>query len=70
MTEENKTTVTINDKEYNLEDLNQSHRNQIALIQANENKIVNLQGEILVLRAGCDTLINALVEDIENPKDE
>jgi len=70
MTEETKQTITINEKEYNVEDLNQSQHNQIALIQANENKIVNLQGEMLVLRAGCDSLIQALVQDIENPKDE
>ena len=70
MTEETKQTITINDKEYNLEDLSQGQHNQISLIQTNENKIVNLQGEMLVLRAGCDALIQALVQDIENPKDE
>ena len=70
MTEETKQVITINEKEYNLADLTEGQHSQISLIQINENKIVNLQGEMLVLRAGCDALIQALVQDIENPKNE
>lgn len=67
--QDQKQTVTINDKEYIVEDLEPIQQNTLQLLMNTDNKIMALQGEIAILQAGRDTMMKSLVEDLENPKE-
>lgn len=68
--QDQKETITINDKDYIVDNLTPVQRNTIGLVLSTDNKIMSLQGEIAILQAGRDTMLRTLTEDLENPQTE
>jgi len=68
--QDQKETITINDKDYIVDNLTPVQRNTISLVLSTDNKIISLQGEIAILQAGRDTMLRTLTEDLENPEEE
>jgi len=57
-------TITINETEYNIEELTQEQVDAINLINSTDSKIKSLQGEASVLQAGREAILKALVENL------
>ena len=68
MTEENK--ITINDKEYNIADLNQNQQYFIAQIKDLEAKGNNLKFQLDQITVAKDSFTQALIKSVEEVKDE
>ena len=68
MTEENK--ITINDKEYNIADLNQNKQYFIAQIKDLEAKGNNLKFQLDQVTVAKDSFTQALIKSVEEVKDE
>jgi len=68
--QDQKETITINDKDYIVDNLTPVQRNTISLVLSTDNKIMSLQSEIAILQAGRDTMLRTLTEDLENPQIE
>jgi hypothetical protein len=60
--------IKINDKEYNIEELNDTAKTQLINIQAVNNKINSLQQEIAMLNAAKEYYTAILLQNL--PKEE
>ena len=69
MTEE-KNIITINDKEYNIADLNQNQQYFIAQIKDLEAKENNLKFQLDQVTVAKDSFTQALIKSVEEVKDE
>jgi len=69
MTEE-KNIITINDKEYNIADLNQNQQYFIAQIKDLEAKGNNLKFQLDQITVAKDSFTQALIKSVEEVKDE
>jgi Ran GTPase-activating protein (RanGAP) involved in mRNA processing and transport len=69
MTEE-KNIITINDKEYNIADLNQNQQYFIAQIKDLEAKGNNLKFQLDQVTVAKDSFTQALIKSVEEVKDE
>lgn len=63
-------TITINDKEYNLADMNDQQKYAVNQVRALNNKMVNAQFELDQLRAAYDMFSRVLVDSVETPSQE
>lgn len=70
MTEKKPNVITVNDKEYVLEDMTDRQKALFAHIQDLERKINNTQFNMDQLIVGRDAFVNQLVFDLETPKEE
>lgn len=70
MTEKKPNVITVNDKEYVLEDMTDRQKALLAHIQDLERKINNTQFNMDQLIVGRDAFVNQLVFDLETPKEE
>ena len=58
--------ITINDKEYNLDDLSNEAKSYIAQIQLIDQKVGPLRAELAILQTARDTYSNSLNAELEN----
>jgi cell division protein ZapA (FtsZ GTPase activity inhibitor) len=68
MTEENK--ITINDKEYNVAELDQNQQYFIAQIKDLDAKVGNLKFQLDQVSVAKDSFTQALIKSVEEVKDE
>ena len=68
MTEENK--ITINDKEYNVAELDQNQQYFIAQIKDLDIKVGNLKFQLDQVSVAKDSFTQALIKSVEEVKDE
>jgi len=60
-----KTTLKINDKEYNIADLSNEAKSYIAQIQLIDSKIMPMKAELAVFQTARDTYSNSLNAELE-----
>ena len=58
-------TITINGKEYNVEDLTDNAKQQVANLQFTNNEIKKLEGQIGIFKTASSVYSAALNEEIE-----
>ena len=59
-------TITIDDKEYNLDDLSNQAKEQLASIQFVQSEIKKLEGEMAVYKTALAAYTSALKSEIED----
>ena len=59
-------SITIDGKEYNLEDLNNTAKEQLASLQFAQNEIKRLEGQIAITRTAAAAYSNALKSELDN----
>ena len=59
-------TVTINNKEYNLDDLTDKAKENLASLQFVQNELKKLQAQIAVFNTAASAYSNALQKEIDN----
>ena len=69
MAEEQKQMITINDKEYAIEDLTSDEQMMLAQINNLDGKIANLNAEMGQLQAARQFFVNNLSASVETPQD-
>jgi cell division protein ZapA (FtsZ GTPase activity inhibitor) len=69
MAEEQKQMITINDKEYAIEDLTSDEQMMLAQINNLDGKIANLNAEMGQLQAARQFFVNNLSASVEAPQD-
>lgn len=69
MAEEQKQMITINDKEYAIEDLTSDEQMMLAQINNLDGKIANLNAEMGQLQAARQFFVNSLSASVEAPQD-
>ena len=58
-------SVTIDDKEYNLEDLSEGARSQLASLRVTDQKIAQLQTELAIVQTARMAYANALKNELD-----
>ena len=58
-------SVTIDDKEYNLEDLSEGARSQLASLRVTDQKIAQLQTELAIVQTARMAYANALKSELD-----
>ena len=61
-------SVTIDDKEYNLDDLSEGARSQLASLRVTDQKIAQLQTELAIVQTARIAYANALKMSLINKK--
>lgn len=69
MADEQKQMITINDKEYAIEDLTSDEQMMLAQINNLDGKIANLNAEMGQLQAARQFFVNSLSASVEAPQD-
>ena len=59
-------TVTIDGKEYNIDDLSENSRSQLASLRLTDQKIAQLQSELAIVQTARIAYANALKNDLED----
>ena len=58
-------SVTIDDKEYNLDDLSEGARSQLASLRVTDQKIAQLQTELAIVQTARIAYANALKNELD-----
>ena len=66
---ETKNIITINDKEYNVDEMKPEQQYAINQIKSLNGKITNVQFELDQLRAAYDMFSNKLIQSVEEEND-
>jgi len=64
--EQQKATITLDDKSYVIEDMTSQEQNMLVIIQTAGNKAQALQAELAVVDAGRNAIIAQLKESLES----
>lgn len=64
--EEQKATITLDDKSYIIEDMTPQQQNMLVVIQTAGNKVQALQAELAYVDAGRNAIVTQLKESLES----
>ena len=64
-----KTPITVNDKEYNVEDMNDTQKAYLNHVQDLDRKLGNAQFNLDQLSIGRQKFVELLAESLENPEE-
>ena len=70
MTEKQTNVITVNDKEYVLDDMTDRQKVLLSHVQDLDRKIGNTQFALDQLAVGCEAFAQQLVTDLETPAEE
>ena len=69
MGKDKKTPITVNDKEYNVEDMNDTQKAYLNHVQDLDRKMGNAQFNLDQLSIGRQKFVELLAESLENPEE-